>query len=405
MKLVRIAVAVTIVAVGAWAAIALSRVDADIGAPAGPDRLVRTLDGGAGAAIDARSRTETARDILRQRPVDGRAFRLLAQAELARSEPDATRADGFLAIAIRRAPRDRPARAAAIDRAFARGDVAAGMEHLDALLRVAPGVRAEMLQRLALLLEHDGIRAALLARLGQQPNWHGSLVAALKSPQVPAAPAAHLLESLAQQRPLEAGEVDALITLLTRLGRHAEARAAWLQSLPAEARGNRADSGLFDGGFEHPAISGGYGWRIAPQPGVSVAYDDVEPFEGAHALALAFAGRAVANLGIEQVLALPPGRYRLDLAVENATEAARPFVIEVGCQGGGPALLALELPAAGRTPAWQRSGGGFVVPEGACAGQVLRLRYPGRSLAEQLVAGTLRLDAMHLTPERNARLQ
>lgn len=402
MKLVRIAVAVVAVAVGAWAAIALSCVDAGIGAPAGPDRLLQALDRDARdhRTTDAGRQAATARDILRQRPIDGRAFRVLAEAET-----DAARADGFLAIAVRRAPRDRLARAAAIDRAFARGDVAAGIEHLDALLRVTPGVRAEMLQRVALLLEHEDIRAALLARLDHQPNWRGALVHALKAPQVPAEPAAQLLEGLARQRPLEVGEVDARIAVLTRLGRHGEARTIWRQSLPAQAGGGDADAGLFDGGFEHPGISGGYGWRIAAQPAVDVAYDDVAPFAGGHALALGFAGRAVGNLGVEQLLALRPGRYRLDLAVENGTEAARPFVLEIACQDGGPAPLALELPAADRAPAWQRIEGGFEIPEGACAGQVLRLRYLGRSLPERLVTGTLRLDAMQLIPERNARLQ
>jgi hypothetical protein len=255
-----------------------------------------------------------------------------------------------------------------------------------------------MLQRLAVMLEDDAIRAAVLARLDHAPNWRGNLVTALKSPQAPAAPAAQLLQELAAQRPLDTGEIDARIQVLARLGRHADARAIWRQSLPAAAR-DGADTGLFDGGFEHPDISGGYGWRIAPPPGVAVAYDDVDPFEGGQALAFAFAGRAVANLGVEQLLALRPGHYRLDLAVENAAQAARPFVLEIGCQGGGPALLALELPAAGRTPAWQRREGGFDVPEGGCTAQLLRLRYPGRSLSERLVSGTLRLDAMHLNPE------
>jgi hypothetical protein len=87
-----------------------------------------------------------------------------------RPNADAARADGFLAIAVRRAPRDRLTRAAAIDRAFARGDVETGLLHLDALLRVAPGVREEMLQRLARLLEHEEIQAALLPRLEWIPT-------------------------------------------------------------------------------------------------------------------------------------------------------------------------------------------------------------------------------------------
>ncbi|GAB3365813.1 hypothetical protein GCM10027431_07200 [Lysobacter rhizosphaerae] len=389
MKVVRIVIVAVLLGMGAWMAIALSHVDADIGAPAGPDRLMGAIDSGAAAGKAA-----IARDILRQHPIDGRAFRVLAQAEA-----DPARADSFLAIAVRRAPRDRLARAAAIDRAFARGDVENGLLHLDALLRVAPGVREEMLQRLAGLLEHEEIQAALLPRLALAPNWRPALATVLKSPQVPAAPAAALLERLGKRTALQPGEVDAYVTLLNRLGRNAEARRAWWQSLPVSVRGGDAN-GLFDGGFEQPDVAGGFGWRIATQPGLTTAYDDIDPLEGARSLVLDFDGRAVADLGVEQSLALRPGRYRLAAGVENNTSAARPFLLEVACQGAPAPQLSLELPSATRTPDWQRSQGEFDVPA-ACSGQILRLRLAARSLQERMVSGTLRLDAIRLNPLGN----
>src|SRR4249919_234631 len=393
MKVVRIVLAAALLGIGAWMAIALSHVDADIGAPAGPDRLMGAIDSGAAAGKAA-----IARDILRQHPIDGRAFRVLAQAEA-----DAARADSFLAIAVRRAPRDRLARAAAIDRAFARGDVENGLMHLDALLRVAPGVREEMLQRLAGLLEHEEIQAALLPRLEMAPNWRHALATVLKSPQVPGAPAATLLEHLGKRTPLQPGEVDAYVTLLNRLGRNAEARRAWWQSLPPSVRGGDAN-GLFDGGFEQPDVAGGFGWRIGTQPGLTTAYDDIDPLEGARSLVLDFDGRAIADLGVEQSLALRSGHYRLAAGVENNTNAARPFLLEVACQGAPVPQLSLELPSATRTPDWQSSQGEFDVPA-ACSGQLLRLRLAARSLQERMVSGTLRLDAIRLNPLGNQRPQ
>jgi len=395
MKVLRIVAVGCLLAVGVWMAVSLSRVDATVGSPLGPDRQVRALDDGVVEGNPAR--VAQAKEVLWVHPIDGRAFRVLAQAET-----DAEQAQALNAIAVRRAPRDRLARAAAIDRAFAMGDVESGLEHLDALLRVDPGVREGILQRLALMLSHDEIQATLLDRLSHDPDWRPSLAVVLKSPQTPAKPAAHLLERLAARSPLLPGEVDARIVLLGRLGRNAEARAAWLHSLPAQARG-KDDAWLFDGGFEHPEISDGYGWRIAQQPALAVVYDDVAPLEGRYALSLAFTGRAVTAPGLEQSLALTPGRYRLDLAVENDTEAARPFVLEVVCQGGATPQLNLPLPAA--APTWVRSSGSFDIPDTGCPGQLLRLQYPGRSLPERLVSGSLRLDAIHLNRLTNSSLQ
>ena len=391
MKVFRIAMAAALAGAVAWAAIGLARVDADLGAPAGPDRLLHAID--AEPAVDATDLAR-ARTMLRERPIDGRAFRVLGQAN-----PDNP---SFAEIAGRRAPRDRMARALLADRAFARGEVEAGMEHLDALLRVTPAVRADTLKGVARLLAHEPMQQALLARLERQPNWRPALATALLEPDTPAEPAAALLARLAAEGALLPGELDARIRLLVRLGRDAEARRAWLASLPAEQR-DRDGAGIFDGGFEAPDTSGGFGWRIAPPPGLLVAYDDIDPFEGASALALVFDGRAVASPGVEQALALVPGGYRLQLASADATRAARPFAIEVACTAGGTPLLALELPRA--APAWQRSAGEFVVPDSGCTGQVLRLRYRGRSLPERLVSGTLRLDAIALNRLENGSLR
>jgi len=395
MKVLRIVAVGCLLAVGTWMALGLSRVDAILGSPKGPDRQIRALDDGVVEGSPAR--VARAKAILRVHPIDGRAFRVLAQAATA-----AEQAQALNAIAVRRAPRDRLTRAAAIDRAFASGDVESGMEHLDALLRVDAGVREGMLQRLALLLAHDEIQNALLDRLSHAPDWRPSLAAVLKSPQTPAAPAAHLLERLAARTLLLPGEVDARIALLGRLGRNAEARAAWLQSLPGQVK-NKDDVWLFDGGFEHPEISDGYGWRIAQQPALAVVYDDVAPLEGRYALSLAFTGRAVTAPGLEQSLALTPGRYRLELALENGTEAVRPFVLEVICMGASTPQLSLPLPAAAAS--WTRSSGSFDIPDTGCPGQRLRLQYAGRSLQERLVSGNLRLDAIHLNRLTNSSLQ
>jgi hypothetical protein len=395
MKVLRIIAIVVLLTASLCAAIALSRVDATIGAAAGPDRQIRAIDGGAVEGVAAKA--EMARQILRVHPIDGRAFRVVAQAA---ADPDQIRA--LNAIAVHRAPRDRLARAAAIDQAFAAGDVNAGIAHLDALLRVDTDVRRDMLQRLAPLLVHDEIQIALVDRLVRAPAWRPALASVLLSPSTPGEPAVRLLGRLAVRTSLLPDEVEARIALLDRLGRNSEARAAWLQSLPGDAR-HGADGELFDGGFERPDITGGYGWQITPQPALTVVHDDVAPLEGRYALALVFSGRAVSDMGVGQLLALAPGRYRFELGVENGTQAARAFVFELTCQGVGVPQLRLELP--GTAMRWTRAAAGFDIPDAGCPGQRLRLRYSGRSLQERLVSGTLRLDAIHLNRMQNSGLR
>jgi hypothetical protein len=174
------------------------------------------------------------------------------------------------------------------------------------------------------------------------------------------------------------------------MGRSQQARQLWLARLPAGS--GQGDGLLFDGGFEHPGISGGYGWRQTPPPGVGFADDQLDPAEGDHALAVDFSGRAVGTTGLEQWLALPAGDYRLAFASDNGTDAPRPFAFQLRCQDDGRLLASLPLPA---TAGWQRGSGGFTVPPG-CPGQSLRLDYLGRSLAERQFSGSLRLDGLEL---------
>lgn len=387
----RIGVALVLAAGGAWLAIQLAQRDADIGAPEGADRLLRTID-----ADPAVSDADVARAhrMLGERPNDGRAFRVLAQAADARGDTDeATRLYG---IAVRLAPRDRLTRAALADRAFARGDLATAMKHVDALLRVAPATRATLLPQLAGMLDRADVRAALIPHVQASPNWRSALVGALLTKVTPAAGAEAFLAELSREHPLTSSEINARVTLLQRLGRTADARTVWQATLPTAQRA-LAVPALFDGGFEAPEVTGGFAWHITPQSGVSVLPDGTEPAEGQGSLSLVFEGRAVTGLGVEQLLALTPGRYRLTGKADNATTVTRPFVLQVACTTGGVAG-SVELPGPQRGPGWQAFAGAVDVPP-ACTGQRLQLRYLGRSLHERIISGNLRLDALDLRSE------
>jgi hypothetical protein len=374
-----------VVAPLAWAAVGLARVDTDWGAPTGPDRWLQAID--ADPALQSND-IAVANRILRQRPIDGRAFRVLAQH--ADAAGDHARADTLYAVAVQRAPRDRLTRAVLADRAFAAGDLTAGLQQLDALWRVAPQMREPLLR--ALPLGDVRMRTALIQRLALQPPWRDALRAALLDPATSPADAAQLLAELAARTPLTEAEQGARIVVLQRLGRAPEARRLWLASV-----GETSPAAVFDGGFEQPEIRDGYGWRQSPPPGVAFFDDESAPAEGRHALAIEFEGRAVTSPGLEQSLALLPGAYRFSAAADNRTAAARPFAWTLFCQDDGRVLLSLPL-ADPSTSGWQSVRGAFRVPT-ACNGQVLRLDYLGRSLDERQFSGSLRIDSVRVSSE------
>lgn len=368
----------------AWLAYQLARVDAGLGAPVGPDRLLRLVDADPEVTTLDHARLQAA---LHDRPIDGRAYRVLAQASAANGD-DATAAR-LLHIAVARAPRDHVARALLAERAFAGGGLAAGMEHIDAVLRVAPHAHRDILALLVPQLADGAFRAAFAERVALDPPWRGALPAALRAEGSDPEAAEALLADLAARTPLTQAEQHTRILLLDTLGQSPRARASWLATLPPEARD--AAGFVFDGGFEHPGIEGGYGWQFDAPAGSGIALEQADAFEGDASLSIRFDGRAVQFAGVRQRLALAPGNYRLSSASRLRVDTARPFAWRITCHAGAR-LAELRLP---ERADWHSASANFSVPAG-CPGQVLQLLHLGRSLAERRLSGTLALDAVRI---------
>ena len=386
-SLPRLLLATTLAACMLWGALGLQRVDTSWWPASGPDRSIRAMD--ADPAL-APGDDAIALAMLRDRPIDGRAYRVLAQ--VAGASGDVSREDMLYAIAVRRAPRDRPTRGALIDRAFARGDVDAAFEQIDALLRIAPGLREPLLHALLPLLRDPRVRTGLVERLAGDPPWRNALPPVLLAEGSTTEFALPLLAQLAQRSPMTEGETNARVSLLQRAGGDAEARRLWLQAVPGGD--DAANALLFDGGFERPGVTGPFAWRVSQPPGVTAEDALVDPAQGRHALSFDFADRAINGFALTQAIALAPGRYRLQAIYDNDTDSTRPFVWKIMCKQGGAPLLQLEL-ASGPSRGWRRRGADFDVPAG-CTAQTLGLHHDGRSIAERQFNGRLRLDGMQI---------
>ncbi|MFC3816733.1 tetratricopeptide repeat protein [Lysobacter sp. GCM10012299] len=368
----------------AWLAWQQVQVDAEVGAPKGPDRRVASARG---LANDAHALTSVARETLAERPIDGGAFRMLGLAAALQSNPD--RAGELYRIAARLDPRDDIAQAMLIDASFEQGAVGEGVTHVDALLRIAPHMRESLLASLVPYVANPQLLDALVKALAADPPWRGSLAPVLR--HADATQTETLLAALTQAVPLTAPELAARVEALTALGEPGHAREIWLQSLPEADRA--LDGLLFDAGFEGIDKTDGFGWRWNEEPGVTIAFDAIDPAQGQQSLQVDFSGRAVRFVGPRQRLVLAPGSYEISSAVDDRTGSPRRFAWFVQCNSG-PALIELDLPA-NSDGHWKTVRADFDVPPD-CQGQQLTLRHTGRSMAERQISGVLRVDDVQL---------
>jgi hypothetical protein len=360
------------------------RVDADVGAPYGPDRRVadaRRL------SKDAKALTTVARETLRERPIDGGAFRLLGLA--AGLESESARAVDLYRTAVRLSPRDDIAQAMLIDASFDQGRVGEGVQHVDALLRIAPHLRAPMLASLLPHIDNPELRDAMVGVLAADPPWRGALAPVLGSADPAQAEA--FLAVIAETTPLAPAELAVRVDVLIALGESARAREVWLHSLSETDRA--LDGSPFDGGFEGADQTGWFGWSWNDEPGVTISVDAIDPAQGQQSLQADFSGRVVRFIGPRQRLALSPGTYEISSSVNDRTGSSRRFAWFVQCTQG-PNLVELDLPAASSAQ-WQTVRASFDVPPD-CQGQQLTLRHTGRSMAERQISGVLRVDDVQL---------
>jgi hypothetical protein len=126
-----------------------------------------------------------------------------------------------------------------------------------------------------------------------------------------------------------------LVNLLIRLDRTELARTVWQQGLQA-ARWPQDSAGaslVFNGGFEHPLLNGGFDWQEQPAPGVTFDLDAGVFRSGSRSLRLRFDGKA-GNVDFQHLLQyvpVDPGRrYHFSAylrAEEITTDTGLHFVL------------------------------------------------------------------------------
>lgn len=331
-----------------------------------------------------------ARRALQANPLDGRIYRVLAQLE---TKPE--KAIALHRIAAARAPRDVPSHAVLIDYYLAQQDFPSALTHVDTLLRVQPATSSQLLPLLAQMATAPEAQPSLAETLLTSPPWADRLLSHIVQ-NVPDTDALGVLMERLRKSPgsLSGPVLSAWLDRLTREDRWGQAYLTWVSQLPKDHLNGLGN--LYNGGFEWAPGEGGFDWRLGRTPGAWISRTAGPGVTGQVALRVAFLDRRVPFGHVRQMLALPPGKYRLtgrERAESLRTE--RGLVWTVACATSGGTGLATTEPLRGQTN-WRDFAVDFEVPATGCGGQWLLLTVPARIPAEQRIAGVAWFDAMRI---------
>ncbi len=400
-------VAFAVLAVLAWHAVSLGMADHyAIRDPARalswrsqhPEALIRRAEQLAADPAQAAAAQDHAKRALVANPLDGRPYRVLG--ELAEAAGDREGAVGLYRLAADRSPQDLKSRAWLLDHALATRDPVAAVDHLDALLRLNPSLMPRMLPILTGLASAPPALDPLADHLQRQPPWRTRMLVQVAQNAEDAGAIAPLFDRL-RKAPggLAPPELGAWLDRLAKDGQWGAAYLTWASQLSAERQ--RSLGNVFNGGFEWEPGIGGFDWRLGRISGARISRLGGEGVTGRVALRVAFEDQRVRFRHVSQLMALAPGRYRLQgRARPDNLRTERGLVWTVACAGDG-AALGETAPLRGNGP-WRDFEAEFVVPGQGCGGQWLTLVLPARIPAEQRIGGRAWFDDMKIVRMKTA---
>ena len=329
--------------------------------PGNPDTLYRLASeqllrnrGRLPAAFDAQLAGAVRREPLASEPFLFLAMRALEQNDLARAER-------LLTEARRRNPRQRLVRLALVGTYLQTNRVPEASSEIAVLVRLVPRASELLVPELARLAAQPQTADSVVAAVGDDPLMAAVLAQLARQNVDPD----HLLR-LSRRQPRgsadSTGWQGVMLDGLVRRGEVRRAQQIW-QRLVGVSGGAAL---LYDPRFEGRPGPMPFNWTLSSSgPGVA------ESAPGG-ALDVEYFGRESAPLA-SQLLALPPGRYRLAMRVEGDAKGDGSRVEwQVACAPNGPALAAVVLRDINYNP--RDLNLDFAVPANGCEGQWLRLQ-------------------------------
>lgn len=355
------------------------------------EAMVRTTKALVISEGSAEETERLAKRALANSPLAGSAYAALAA--VAEQRGEVSRAARLYGIAAAHTPRDRLPHLWLTDHAARNRDFPLLIAHLDQLFRLSPDRSAALLQTLASLAGDPQGRQALIEALMQAPPWRGPLLAGLAAPDQPLEVIHSLFDALRHApSPLTSKERQQWGVRLLREGLVAQAHLLWVEGLEPARRATVGN--VHDGGFEFPPDHGGFGWQFSRVPGAVVRQQGGAGVSGRQALVVEFQHRHVPFRHVRQVLALPPGDYRLSGRVRlDDLRTDRGLVWSVRCGSGEMA----QTPMFSGSAPWRAFEVDFSIPEAPnCRAQQLLLMLPARVKRERWIGGRAWFDDLRI---------
>lgn len=348
-----------------------------------PEALIRVNE----RENDVLAKARRAREVLRLRPLDGRAYRQIAETRVAAGDLEGARA--LFRIALRRSPRDRFSHAWLADDALAQGRVEEALAHLDLLLRIDGVLRPRLFGYLAAQAARPGFREALVRTLATRPSWASEFLLDWASQPGSGRDLDAVCRALlAANTPLDGSVRNAWIASLVRDERWTDAWRAWTAP-PGPERASRTDA-MFNGGFDlEPA--GAFDWVVESSQGASIDRMAAPEKDGDAALRLEFLDERVDFKPVTQLRLLSPGRYRFEANVRlEALDTERGLRWSIACVRSPDRPLGSSELLRGEK-AWTSVQFEFIVPAG-CPAQRIALELAARTALEHRISGVAWFD-------------
>ena len=282
------------------------------------------------------------------------------QAQLSGNIPLAI--DAF-AAAEHRDPRSLPAHYFLADALFRWGDSRRGLSEIGILARLAPGGVASVAPYVATYAKDRGTWPQLRELFASEPELEETALAALAAD----ASNADTVLALADRRHPDANAswLPTLLNSLVATRQYQRAREIWGSVAQVQGAGSR----LYDGDFVEAKAPGPFNWVLMSS---TVGLAERVPRGGLHVI---FYGRDDGLLA-RQLLVLPPGTYRLSMAVAGSAADTHALTWSLRCDGAQAPLSAIPLDIAG-SRAWS-----FSIPSG-CGAEWLELSGVSTDVAHQ----------------------
>jgi tetratricopeptide (TPR) repeat protein len=197
-------------------------------------------------------------------------------------------------------------------------------------------------------------------------------------------------------------EAFPLLDMLVETHHADDARTVWIQAL--SAAGIRAEAGLNDalvwnGGFEHEFLNGGFDWRVSAAEGTQMGWDEEIVHSGGRSLRVDF--DASANIDFQNlwqyVFVQPATRYRLSAffrAQDLSTDSGMRFEIRDVSNAGAPRHF---TPNVVGTQSWAEEAVEFTTGSDTKLLQLVLRRTRSEKLGNK-IRGSAWVDDVTLTP-------